>query len=47
MISRMAESDGKDEEPPKPSGQFLGCAFSLFAVAFIFFALFLFMRSCG
>jgi len=45
-ILGMAEPE-TNEEPPKQSGQFLGCLFSLLAVGFIFFTLFFFMRSCG
>jgi hypothetical protein len=43
----MEKSAGTNEEPPKQSGQFLGCAFSLLAVGFIFFALFVFLRACS
>jgi hypothetical protein len=43
----MADPVQTNEGPPKQSGQFLGCAFSLLAAGFIFFMIFLFMRACG
>jgi len=43
----MADPIQSDEEPPKQSGQFLGCLFSALAAGFIFFGIFLFMRACG
>jgi len=36
-----------EEQAPRPKGQFLGCVFSILAVAFIFFLIFGFLRACG
>jgi hypothetical protein len=36
-----------DKQTPKQSGQFVGCVFSALAVAFIFLAIFVFLRACS